>query len=1227
MPGSEHHKHITFLKQAVVDAKQEASRLRAENDELKRQYRRNMRNMREMKDHLATLHSSISFQLGHALVSAVSSWRGLGAFPVTIGRIGVRGMKLALKSLGFNEREPDVETGRGLPAPCGATVPEVTITMEGSRSGSCDDVVSNEGPSGIPSIDMRGRSTRTLSIAGIVDDFTFACLEPECAFYQLTPPEWQAGLEQSRPDLLFVESAWRGKDNSWGGRLAHRSREVLEILDWCRDRHIPTVFWNKEDPIHFGSFLSLAQLFDYVFTTDIDCIQRYKAALRHERVYLLPFACQPTIHNPVELDQRSDAVCFAGSYYKDLSERSRDLENFVMELPGFRPIEIYDRNYGAKNVEFRFPDKYRPYIIGNLPFSNIDKAYKGYSYGINLNTIKQSQTMFARRVFELLASNTITVSNFSRGLRLLFGDLVLATDSGEELTRRLQRLIDGSADDERIRLTALRKVLLEHTYSHRLAYIASKVSGEPVHQDLPTIRIIAPVKTPDDVENVGSHLARQKNVEPKVTVVLCESSWNPGPENVSASFNGAAHVVTEAELSGCSLADLGQGSDWLAALWPQDYYGPHYLVDLVLAAQYSRAPVIGKAAYHVLSSGGVNAHFPDRAYRPAAMLPARRAAIKRVAAEDIAAREWIRHLPDWRYDHPNQLGIDSFNYCEDGAAAESADVIADAVDDISVNGGVGVDELLARAEKMAPLEPEPVALPALDAAQLAVCFGEQGAEAVKTRLSDRGWEIVSTLPDGAHEHLYAKTFVSLDEVLGDRPCATEISFYLDMEPGLNALLVVSFLDTYEKVIDSVTKLPNHNHTVEIPVESEYIRLGLRVAGGGRAFIRRFFLGHLDLAPTEIITRSDVLLVTDTYPSYEAPYRNSLVHERVLAYKKHGVDIDVFVLEEKGSLYFREYENVDIISGGSKTLRRCLETGSFQQILAHSFDEHMWQVLREFTGRIRTTVWLGHQVLVRQNTGDNNSDESESRAGDEHSLNSSPRSILGGSIPGNVHFVFDSEKTYARFVNKLTCPLPTSRCRILPTPVNPRLFTFQQKRAEQRRKILYVMGAHGSDPDVARVDYTVLRELSKKRQLFGELELLIVGDTESMMGETRELVGGLDNVRVETQNPAPPEVAKVYREYGVFIRMAPYDWGGYLLHEAMAAGMVPVVNDEDLESGWGVPINSDRPSQVTEAIEALCCDPARFLSTSKAAVEHVQQVAGMNVVAERELAFFKGSPAG
>ena len=90
--------------------------------------------------------------------------------------------------------------------------------------------------------------------------------------------------------------------------------------------------------------------------------------------------------------------------------------------------------------DYTFPENFHSNIIGTLSFEDINLAYKGYDLALNLNTIKNSQTMFARRVFELIASNTLVFSNFSRGIKTLFGDLIFCSDSGVEILEKYTSL-------------------------------------------------------------------------------------------------------------------------------------------------------------------------------------------------------------------------------------------------------------------------------------------------------------------------------------------------------------------------------------------------------------------------------------------------------------------------------------------------------------------------------------------------------------------------------------------------------------------------------------------------------------------------------------------------------------------------------------------------------------------------------------------------------------------
>ena len=147
---------------------------------------------------------------------------------------------------------------------------------------------------------LRAKSLKELRMAAIMDQFTLESYRPECVLKELTPDCWQQELEEFKPDLVFIESAWQGKDKLWYRKIDRPSKELYELSVYCHEKEIPVIFWNKEDPIYTTQFMTTASLADVVFTTDIDCIQRYKNELGHNQVYHLHFAAQPTIHNPVE---------------------------------------------------------------------------------------------------------------------------------------------------------------------------------------------------------------------------------------------------------------------------------------------------------------------------------------------------------------------------------------------------------------------------------------------------------------------------------------------------------------------------------------------------------------------------------------------------------------------------------------------------------------------------------------------------------------------------------------------------------------------------------------------------------------------------------------------------------------------------------------------------------------------------------------------------------------
>ncbi|EXU80033.1 glycosyl transferase family 1 [Comamonas aquatica DA1877] len=1159
--------------------------------------------------------ASLSFQLGYLLIENFKSVRGIISLP---GALWAWRKELLKRRAQQNQRQKALEVV--VPAkPVKVAVNQKPAAPERQQPIVLQSVsaLTQNAPDASVSATALVKDPHHVKVACIMDEFTFGSYQPECTTQQLTPDHWEAELAAFQPELLFIESAWRGKDELWGSKVGHTSTELQGIVAWCRAKNVPTVFWNKEDPVHFETFLTTAKLFDHVFTTDIDCIHRYKAALGHERVYLLPFACQPANNNPIETYDRKDAFCFAGAYYAKYPERTRDLGNFVETLPAFRPLEIYDRNFGKSDPNYQFPAEYQPYIVGTLPFDQIDKAYKGYRYAINLNSIKQSQTMFARRVFELLASNTITVSNFSRGVRLLFGDLVITTDSGSEMVRHLNKVANDDVHGRKLRLAALRKVMQEHTYAQRMAYVVSKATGQGAPNTLPHIAVIALATTQAELDSILVHYQQQRHTHRSLLVVVSN-----GLESLQPMATPGIRFVPAAEVNGQTLRTAVGEVQWVATMVPQDYYGPNYLLDIALATRYSGADMIGKVAHFTWIDGATALQQSDAAYRPANSLPARCAATRIQTLADVPLAEWLSGLSERQLTTDNGLAIDEFNYCCEGAEPALREQVTASVDDLpALNIGIGIDELLMRAERIAPATTGHDESPVFTGKQLASNFGKAPSAAIQLGVEYDHWRIDSGLPDGKHEYLYATTEHSLEALCIDN----QFKFYLDVTLGLNIQLVVVFLDAQKQKISHAIKHPNRNQQVDVPVGTSSIRFGLRFYAGGSAEIKGLVLGHRSLQPSEMIGQAEHLVLTNHYPSYEDLYRNGFVHSRVRAYRERGVRCDVFRLRAEEAVSYHEFEDVDVTTGSQEVLHKMLCSGQYKSVLVHFLDPAMWEVLQHHVDRIKVVVWVHGAEIQPWHRRDFNNETEEQRT--VAKMKSDKRMAfwreLLKDIPTNLKLVFVSKWFAENVMEDIGFRIPEDHYSIIHNPINTDLFSYEKKPVEQRKKILsirpYASKIYANDLSVKAI-----LELSKK-SFFNDFEFRIIGDGP-LFEETLAPLRKFSNVYIEQRFLKQSEIASLHKEYGVFLCPSRMDTQGVSRDEAMSSGLVPITNvvaaiPEFVENHCGILAPGENAEAIAQGIAMLYEKPEQFATMSKAAAKRVRQQSDVRNIIQLELSNF------
>lgn len=272
-------------------------------------------------------------------------------------------------------------------------------------------------------------------VAFICDEMTWLDFKDQCHSLFLSPKTWREQMDDLQPALLFCESAWDGSVCGWpdwrgriyrnGGVWFENRKILLELLEYCRLRGIPTAFWNKEDPTFWRhpryDFTDTALRFDYLFTTAEECVPRYRA-LGHRQVSVLPFGVNTALFSPGRQAPEAGRVIFAGSWFQDIPQRCRDMSLlFDHVLEQGMKLDIYDRKSGSGGKNFRFPARYEPYIHPGVPYPELPALLGRYEYALNVNSVTDSQTMCSRRVLQMAACGMNIITNPSPAMASMEG--------------------------------------------------------------------------------------------------------------------------------------------------------------------------------------------------------------------------------------------------------------------------------------------------------------------------------------------------------------------------------------------------------------------------------------------------------------------------------------------------------------------------------------------------------------------------------------------------------------------------------------------------------------------------------------------------------------------------------------------------------------------------------------------------------------------------------------
>ncbi|MBX6385419.1 MAG: glycosyltransferase [Microbispora sp.] len=410
-----------------------------------------------------------------------------------------------------------------------------------------------------------------MTVAGIVDRQTEALLRYEWRLVtNFGPDNWEAMLDQQQPHVLFVESVRPGPRQGNGGRwleaLAGETRALRDLVAACRKRGVKTVFWHSGGPV--SRAVPAAEHFEYVLTTTEARAREWRAALRHDRVGVLPHAIQPRVHNPIPAEggRTGEIVTLgtvtppvAGADWKPLAGQGDDPTSYDDVLTAYRRPALVIAGADAE-----------PRVIGEVaacgtPVLQVRAGAKGE---------------------EILAAAEILMADAGR----LDREAHLAWRARTSVTPLLDPILD--------------------------------TLGVPSVRNSGVITAITAVSDPAALDRLLTQVTRQ--IERPGQIVIVADGLDAGlVDKTVRQACPEADVVVRATQEPITLGAaldravrLADG-DYVAVLDPRDLYGEHYLSDLVRHFASTDAEVLGKASFyaHLPGTGATLLRQPGAEHR------------------------------------------------------------------------------------------------------------------------------------------------------------------------------------------------------------------------------------------------------------------------------------------------------------------------------------------------------------------------------------------------------------------------------------------------------------------------------------------------------------------------------------------------------------------------------------------------------------------------------------
>lgn len=365
----------------------------------------------------------------------------------------------------------------------------------------------------------------------------------------------------------------------------------------------------------------------------------------------------------------------------------------------------------------------------------------------------------------------------------------------------------------------------------------------------------------------------------------------------------------------------------------------------------------------------------------------------------------------------------------------------------------------------------------------------------------------------------------------------------------------------------------------------------------------------------------LIIINSNYPSETNKYGDVFVHSRVKLYKAH-LDVEIVGWKKDVKDYTFNYEGVTVhmVDSKSKLVEKVkalspdvvgihfVEGWMKDNILRLNVPFFIWIHGAEALGwyrRIYLITSLRYTQFIK------------------YCLLNTLQMLRMNQIiryahkTGKIKFIFVSK--WMRSIAETDTLSTVTNSHIIPNPINTDLFTYREKKADLRKKILVIRSFDSKKYATDQIVQAIIKLSGKP--FFTDLSFTIYGDGRLFDEQTAPLKN-FNNVELHKRFLENKDLPALHSGFGIFLCPTRQDAQGVSMCEAMSSGLVPITSNNTAipefvkhnETGF----LTNGVAEIVTSIEKLYHEPEVFLKMSLSASQSIANQCSHRKIIQQEV---------